>query len=90
MKTETTTSAPKVGSSAIVRQVLETCAAAGVEKVIAAEHHGMIFLLSNGPEQIGGIVYRDDTLKYSGMKTLASEVNAALLPNSDYQHQIST
>jgi len=73
-----------VVSSAIVRQVLETCAAAGVEKVIAADHYGMIFLLSNGPEQIGGIVYRADDLKYSGMKTLASEVNAALLPNSQF------
>jgi hypothetical protein len=74
--------APAVVSSALVRQILETCAAAGVEKVIAADHHGMIFLLSNGPDQIGGIVYRDDALKYSGMKTLASEVNAALLPNN--------
>jgi hypothetical protein len=78
---DNTAPAVAVVSSAIVRQVLETCAAAGVEKVIAADHHGMIFLLSNGPEQIGGIVYRDDDLKYSGMKTLASEVNAALLPN---------
>jgi len=71
-----------VVSSGLVRQVLETCAAAGVGKVVAADHHGMIFLLSCGPEQIGGIVYRDDALKYTGMKTLASEVNAALLPNS--------
>jgi hypothetical protein len=66
----------------LVRQVLETCDQAGVERVVAADHHGMIFLLSNGPEQIGGIVYRDDALKYSGAKTLASEVNAALLPNA--------
>lgn len=65
----------------ILRHLLETCAAAGVESVIAADHHGMIFLLSNGPEQIGGIVHRDDSLKYTGMKTLASEVNAALLPH---------
>ncbi len=43
----------------------------------------MILLLSNGPDQIGGIVYRDDALKYSDMKTLASEVNAALLPNTN-------
>jgi len=78
-------SAPAVVSSAIVRQVLVTCAEAGVERVVAADHHGMIFLLSNGPEQIGGVVYRDDALKYSGMKTLASEVNAALLTNDKTQ-----
>ena len=82
-------SAVAVVSSALVRQILETCEAAGVEKVVAADHHGMIFLLSNGPEQIGGIVYRDDALKYNGMKTLASEVNAALLPNKNYPEQIS-
>jgi hypothetical protein len=61
-----------------VSQVLVTCEQAGVGKVIAADHHGMIFLLSDGPDQIGGIVYRDDTLKYSDMKSLAGEVNAAL------------
>lgn len=74
-------SPPELSSSALVRKVLKTCAEAGVEKVVAADHYGMIFLLSNGPEQIGGIVYRDDALKYHEMKTLASEVNAALLPN---------
>jgi len=68
-------------STGLVRQVLETCAQAGVGSVVAADHHGMIFLLSKGPEQIGRIVYRDDARKYSGMKTLASEVNAALVPN---------
>jgi hypothetical protein len=63
----------------LVQQILETCAAAGVEKVMAADHHGMIFLLSKGPEQIGGIVYRDDALKYSDMTALASAVNDTFL-----------
>lgn len=58
-----------------------------MERVVAADHYGMIFLLADGPEQVGGIVYRDDALKYSGMKTLAGAVNAALLPNEKDQAQ---
>jgi hypothetical protein len=52
-----------------------------VGRVVAADHYGMIFLLSDGPEQRGGVVYRNDALKCSGMKDLASDVNAALLRN---------
>ena len=62
----------------VVEEILETCAAAGVREVVAADHHGLIFLLSNGPEQRGGIVYRDDLLKGEGIDELARPVNAAL------------
>lgn len=62
----------------VVEEILETCAAAGVREVVAADHHGLIFLLSNGPEQIGGIVHRDDSLKGGGIDELAKAVNAAL------------
>jgi hypothetical protein len=62
----------------IVDKILETCLAAGVSEVVAANHHGLIFLLSNGPEQRGGIVYRDDSLKGEGIDELARAVNAAL------------
>lgn len=36
------------------QKILERCEQAGVKKVIPANHHGMIFLLSDGPEQRGG------------------------------------
>ena len=58
--------------------LMKVCEDAGVPEVIAANHHGMIFLLANGGRSNGGIVYRNDLKTYEQMKSLAMEVNALI------------
>jgi hypothetical protein len=62
----------------MIPRICETCKRAGVSQVMSAEHHGMTFLLSAGPEQVGGIVYRNDEMSNSEIKELAMSVNAEL------------
>jgi len=61
-----------------IQRIAERCVAAGVERVIAADHYRMMFLLSCGPHNNGGIAYRDDSLTIAEMRILASDVNTAL------------
>ncbi len=70
------------------RGVVKVCHKAGVNRVIPAIHHGCLhFLLSEGPENIGGIVFRDDTYDYDALKELADEVNEMLQQNSKVSHE---
>jgi len=61
-----------------IQKITERCVAAGVERVIAADHYRMMFLLSCGPLNNGGITYRDDSLTITELRALAGDVNAAL------------
>ncbi len=70
------------GSDA-VRGTIKVCRKAGVTKVIAADHHGMHFLLSDGGQQLGGIVFRDDRMTYPELGWLARQVNIELSENTE-------
>ena len=61
-----------------VHHIMGVCEQADVTEVVAANHHGMIFLLAKGGRNNGGIVYRDDLKTYEEMKSLAMSINAHL------------
>jgi len=76
-------SKPTGSVSDAARGAVEVCNKTGVNRVIPAIHHGCLrFLLSEGPENVGGIVFRDDTYNYDALKKLADEVNEILTRNN--------
>lgn len=75
------------GISEAATGAVKVCRRAGVEKVMAAIHHGCLhFLLSCGPENGGGIVFRDDSYSYEQLKELADEVNGVLSKHPNDPH----
>jgi hypothetical protein len=74
--------APPASCSALATVVLEA-SNRGITKVMASTQYSMGFLLvvKGAPNDIGGIIWRDDAMTHDQLKELADAVNAELSPN---------